>query len=107
MDSLTDPNYRLSEGNLGNIAVQQQIAALNQQVDELHAHIQNLTANQCRLHPLKINSPKEFSGACLEAHSFLAQCKLVFHANLSNFPSDNAKVVYGASYLHKDVFLWY
>jgi hypothetical protein len=107
MNSLTDPNRRLSEGNLGNMAAQQQIAALNQQVDELCTHIQTLTANQPRASPLKINSPKEFSGAHLEACSFLVQCKLVFRANPNNFPSDNAWDVYGASYLRKDDFLWY
>jgi hypothetical protein len=106
MDSLTNPNRRLSEGNLGNVAAQQQIAALNQQVEELHTHIQTLTANQPCTCPLKIN-PKEFSGARLEARSFLAQCELAFRANPNNFPSDDAKVVYGASYLCKDVFLWY
>jgi hypothetical protein len=31
----------------------------------------------------------------------------MFHANPNNFPSDDTKVVYGASYLCKDVFLWY
>jgi hypothetical protein len=105
MDSA--PNSHLSEGNLGDLATQQQIAALNQQIGELHTHIQTLTANQPCARPLKINSPKEFSGACLEARSFLAQCELAFRANPANFPSDDTKVVYGASYLHKDVFLWY
>jgi hypothetical protein len=102
-----DSHRHLSEGNLRNVAAQQQIAALNQQVDELCAHIQTLTTNQPRARPLKINSPKEFSGACLKAHSFLMQCELAFCANPNNFPSDYPKVVYGASYLHKDIFLWY
>jgi hypothetical protein len=87
--------------------VQQQIAALNQQIGELCTHFQTLTANQPHACPLKINSPKEFSDKCLEARSFLAQCKLAFRANPNYFPSNDAKVVYGASYLCKDVFLWY
>jgi hypothetical protein len=58
MDST--PNRHLSEGNLGDLAAQQQIG-------KLHTHIQTLTANEPCAHPLKINSPKEFSGARLEA----------------------------------------
>jgi hypothetical protein len=42
MDST--PNRRLSEGNLGDLAAQQQIAALNQQIGKLHTHIQTLTS---------------------------------------------------------------
>jgi hypothetical protein len=45
MDSPFDLNHPLSEGNLGDVAVQQQIAVLNQQIGELHTHIQTLTAN--------------------------------------------------------------
>jgi hypothetical protein len=102
-----DLNCCLIKGNLRDKAVQQQIASLNQQNGGLCTHIQTLTANQPHLGPLKTNFPKEFSGACLEAHSFLMQCKLAFHANQNNLTSDDAMVAYGASYLHKDIFLWY
>jgi hypothetical protein len=82
----------------------QQIALLQQCLDDLSAQPAQSSTCAC---PLKINSPKVFFGACLEEQSFLAQCELAFHANPTNFPSDNEKVVYTASYLHKDVFLWF
>jgi hypothetical protein len=50
-----------------DIAPQQQIAALNQQIGELYNHIQTLTAKQPHIHLLKINSLKEVSGTRLEA----------------------------------------
>jgi hypothetical protein len=98
MDPLSQTN------DLHLAALLQQIASLQQRLDALSAN--PAQSPTCAL-PLKINSPKEFSGTRLEARSFLAQCELAFRANPANFPLDDEKVVYAASYLRKDVFLWF
>jgi hypothetical protein len=89
-----DPLSQTDDSHL--TALLQQIALLQQRLDALSA---NPAQSSTRARLLKINSPKEFSGVCLEARSFLAQCELAFHANPANFPSDDEKVVYAALYL--------
>jgi hypothetical protein len=97
-----DPLSQTDDSHLATLL--QQIASLQQRLDALSA---NPAQSPTQARALKINSPKEFSGTGLKARSFLAQCELAFHTNPANFPSDDEKVIYAASYLRKDVFLWF